>query len=75
VSEGNPLLKEPRIFVTPHIGGATDLMLDGTVSYLGEVLAEFRQGMRSEGIVNEPMNPRVPLRRDSEGLDRERRPK
>jgi len=62
VSEGNPLLTEPRIFVTPHIGGSTDLMLDGTVSYLSEVLAEFREGIRSEGIVNEPINPRVHLR-------------
>jgi len=68
VSEGNPLLKEPRIFVTPHIGGATDLMLDGTVSYLGEILAEFRQGMRSAGIVNEPVNPRVPLRESQMSL-------
>lgn len=62
VSKENPLLTEPRIFVTPHIGGATDLMLDGTVSYLGTVLEKFRQGIRSEGIVNEPQNPRVPLR-------------
>jgi phosphoglycerate dehydrogenase-like enzyme len=62
VSVGNPLLTEPRIFVTPHIAGSTDLMLDGTVSYLGDVLAEFRQGLRSAGIVNEPLNPRVPLR-------------
>jgi len=62
VSEGNPLLMEPRIFVTPHIAGSTDLMLDGTVSYLGEILGEFRQGIRSGGIVNEPRNPRVPLR-------------
>jgi phosphoglycerate dehydrogenase-like enzyme len=62
VSVRNPLLTEPRIFVTPHIAGSTDLMLDGTVSYLGDVLAEFRQGLRSAGIVNEPLNPRVPLR-------------
>jgi phosphoglycerate dehydrogenase-like enzyme len=62
VNTGNPLLMEPRIFVTPHIAGSTDLMLDGTVSYLGDVLAEFRQGIRSGGIVNEPLNPRVPLR-------------
>jgi len=62
VNEGNPLLMEPRIFVTPHIAGSTDLMLDGTVSYLGEILGEFRQGIRSGGIVNEPRNPRVPLR-------------
>jgi phosphoglycerate dehydrogenase-like enzyme len=62
VSEGNPLLMEPRIFVTPHIAGSTDLMLDGTVKYLGEVLAGYRDGLRSEGIVNEPREPRVPLR-------------
>jgi hypothetical protein len=37
-------------------------MLAGTVRYLGEVLAEFRQGIRCGGIVNEPANPRVPLR-------------
>jgi phosphoglycerate dehydrogenase-like enzyme len=63
VSEGNPLLREPRIFVTPHIGGSTDLMLDGTVKYLGEVLAKYRDGLRSEDIVNEPTKPRVPLRK------------
>ena len=63
LSIGNPLLTESRIFITPHIGGGTDLMLDGTVSYLREVLAEFREGIRSKGIVNEPANPRVPLRK------------
>jgi phosphoglycerate dehydrogenase-like enzyme len=62
VSGGNPLLKEPRIFVTPHIAGSTDLMLDGTVRYLGEVLAEYRQRVRPGGAVNDPGNPRVPLR-------------
>ena len=62
VSEGNPLLTEPRIFVTPHIGGSTDLMLDGTVTYLGKVLTEFREGIRPTAIVNGPSNPRVSLR-------------
>jgi phosphoglycerate dehydrogenase-like enzyme len=65
VSDGNPLLREPRIFVTPHIAGSTDLMLDGTAKYLGEVLARYRDGLRSEGIVNEPGKPRVPLRESS----------
>ena len=37
-------------------------MLDGTVKYLGEVLTRYRDGLRPESIVNEPMNPRVPLR-------------
>jgi len=63
LSVGNPLLTESRIFITPHIGGGTDLMLDGTVSFLGEVLAEFRERIRFEGIVNEPAHPRVPLRK------------
>jgi phosphoglycerate dehydrogenase-like enzyme len=62
VSEGDPLLTEPRIFVTPHIAGSTDLMLNGTVGYLGEVLSKYRDGLQSESIVNEPMKPRVPLR-------------
>ena len=62
VSEKDPLLTEPRIFVTPHIAGSTDLMLDGTVKYLGEVLTRYRDGLRPESIVNEPMNPRAPLR-------------
>ena len=65
VSEGNPLLTEPRIFVTPHIAGSTDVMLDGAVKYLGEALGEYRNGLRSEGIVNEPIKPRVLLRESS----------
>jgi phosphoglycerate dehydrogenase-like enzyme len=65
VSEENPLLMEPRIFVTPHIAGSTDLMLDGTVKYLGEVLVSYRKGLQSEGFVNQPRNPRVPLREPS----------
>ena len=67
VSEGNPLLIEPRIFVTPHIAGSTDLMLDGTAKYLGEVLTKYQDGWQSEGIVNEPRNPRVPLRESLKG--------
>jgi phosphoglycerate dehydrogenase-like enzyme len=34
VKPDNPLLSEPRIFVTPHIAGSTDVMLEGTVKYL-----------------------------------------
>jgi D-3-phosphoglycerate dehydrogenase len=62
VSAENPLLIEPRIFVTPHIAGSTDVMLDGTVRYLGEVLAEYPNGLRSAGIINDPIKPRVLLR-------------
>jgi D-3-phosphoglycerate dehydrogenase len=65
VSEKNPLLMEPRIFVTPHIAGSTDVMLDGTVRYLGEVLAEYRNGLRPAGTINDPIKPRVLLRESS----------
>jgi phosphoglycerate dehydrogenase-like enzyme len=67
VNEGNPLMMEPRIFVTPHIGGSTDVMLDGTVKYLGEVLAKYQNGLRSASIINDPIKPRVPLREHSDG--------
>jgi phosphoglycerate dehydrogenase-like enzyme len=67
VSEENPLLREPLIFVTPHIAGSTDVMLDGTLRYLGEVLAEYRNGLRSAGIINDPINPRVLLREPFNG--------
>jgi phosphoglycerate dehydrogenase-like enzyme len=67
VSEENPLLMEPRIFVTPHIAGSKDVMLDGTVRYLGEVLAEYRNGLRSAGIINDPIKPKVLLREPSNG--------
>jgi phosphoglycerate dehydrogenase-like enzyme len=58
----NPLLTEPRIIVTPHVAGSTDLMLRGTTQYLGEVLTKYREGIRPEGVVNQPTQPRVPLR-------------
>jgi phosphoglycerate dehydrogenase-like enzyme len=61
VKPDNPLLSEPRIFVTPHIAGSTDVMLEGTVKYLREVLAGYIKGVRPEGAVNEPTEPRVPL--------------
>jgi phosphoglycerate dehydrogenase-like enzyme len=61
VKPDNPLLSEPRIFVTPHIAGSTDVMLEGTVKYLREVLAGYKKGIRPEGAVNEPKEPRVPL--------------
>ena len=62
VKAGNPLLGPPRILVTPHIAGSTDVMLEGTVSFLGGVLAAYREGVGSEGIVNEPGEPRVALK-------------
>ncbi len=64
VKPSNPLLSEPRIFVTPHIAGSTDTMLEGTVKYLREVLANYVKGVRPAGAVNEPREPRVFLRKE-----------
>jgi phosphoglycerate dehydrogenase-like enzyme len=61
VSAGNPLLGEARILVTPHIAGSTDVMLDGSVRFLGEVLENYRKGLKSAGGLNEPKRPRVQL--------------
>jgi len=57
----NPLLAEPLIVVTPHIAGATDLTLAGTVTYLGEVLTRYADGLLPDAVVNDPPHPRVPL--------------
>jgi len=65
VKPDNPLLSDPRIIVTPHIAGSTDVMLDGTVKYLNEVLAGYAKGIRPVGVVNEPKEPRVPLRKEA----------
>ena len=61
VDSSNPLLAEPRIVVTPHSAGSTGIMLAGTVEYLAEVLARYERGLKPEGVVNEPEQPRVPL--------------
>ncbi len=61
VDASNPLLTEPRIVVTPHSAGSTDVMLAGTVRYLSEVLARYGQGLKPEGLVNQPKQPRVRL--------------
>jgi phosphoglycerate dehydrogenase-like enzyme len=62
VTPDNPLLAESRILVTPHVAGTTDVMHSGTLKYLSKVLAQYRNGVRPEGVVNEPKHARVLLR-------------
>jgi phosphoglycerate dehydrogenase-like enzyme len=61
VKAADPLMSDQRILITPHIAGSTDIMLDGTVKYLRDVLTGYANGVRPEGVVNEPHEPRVPL--------------
>ena len=65
VSPGNALLNVPEIFVTPHIAGPTDLMIEGTVKYLVKATADFAAGNAPESVVNKPASPRLPLQQTS----------
>ena len=58
----NPLLALPQVLVTPHIAGFTDIMLHGTVKYLGEVIDEVAAGVKPESVLNQPRQPRLALK-------------
>jgi phosphoglycerate dehydrogenase-like enzyme len=58
----DPLLQLPQVLVTPHIAGLTDLMLDGTVHYISQVIEEFAAGKKPRSILNSPEKPRHLLR-------------
>ncbi len=60
-SPTDPLLAEPRIFVTPHIAGFTQHTLDGTARYLTQVVQRFAQNRRPASLLNQPTTPRHPL--------------
>jgi D-3-phosphoglycerate dehydrogenase len=57
----NPLTRFPQVLITPHIAGATDLMLSGTVNYIAQVVEEFAAGKKPKSILNTPQKPRWPL--------------
>ena len=56
------LLQLPQVLVTPHIAGLTDLMLEGTVHYMSQVIEEFAAGKKPKSILNSPAKPRRLLR-------------
>jgi phosphoglycerate dehydrogenase-like enzyme len=62
VRADNPLEGLPQVFMTPHIAGFTTHVLDGTVDYVGKVLAQYKAGQKMESVLNEPKQPRVVLR-------------
>jgi phosphoglycerate dehydrogenase-like enzyme len=57
----NPLLKLPQVLLTPHMAGMTDLMINGTVEFVTQVLADFNAGIRPQSTLNCPATPRKPL--------------
>ena len=58
----DPLLTLPQILVTPHIAGVTELMIEGTVDYIAEVVTKLKHGEKFPSLVNEPPTPRYWLR-------------
>ena len=56
------LLQLPQVLVTPHIAGLTDLMLNGTLNYIRQVIEEFAAGKKPKSILNAPAKPRNLLR-------------
>ena len=58
VNPDNALLKHPKVLITPHVAGTTDITLTGTVNYVTKAMADFIAGKRLGSIVNEPVKPR-----------------
>jgi len=54
----NPLLDYPQALITPHIAGATDVMLAGTIDYLACVIDDLVRGKKPEAVLNAPSHPR-----------------
>ena len=57
----NPLLALEDVLITPHIAGATDLMLAGTIDFVGGIVDQLAAGHRPKSVLNAPKNPRRPL--------------
>jgi phosphoglycerate dehydrogenase-like enzyme len=48
--------------ITPHIAGATDLTLRGTLNYIKQAIDAFAAGEKPKSVLNAPANPRRLLR-------------
>jgi phosphoglycerate dehydrogenase-like enzyme len=62
-SPEDPLVRSDHAFITPHIAGPTDVKIDGTARYVGNVLEDFTQGRRWPALLNDPPHPRRRLAR------------
>lgn len=54
----NPLLLVPQALITSHIAAFTDLMLEGTVSFIANVIRELSCGKLPHSLLNRPAKPR-----------------
>ncbi len=65
VRADEPLLELPQVFLTPHVAGQTDVMVEGTAAYVGEVIGAMKAGKQAGSVLNRPKTPRLVL---SDGL-------
>ena len=61
VREDEPLLELPQVFLTPHVAGQTDVMVQGTAEYVAEVIRTVRAGKQTRSMLNRPKSPRLVL--------------
>ena len=61
VRPDEPLLELPQVFLTPHVAGQTDVMVEGTAAYVGEVIEAMKAGKQAGSVLNRPKTPRLAL--------------
>jgi phosphoglycerate dehydrogenase-like enzyme len=58
LSSSNAFLKSTQALLTPHIAAFTDLMLEGTVSFVAKVIQDLSGGKLPHSLLNRPDRPR-----------------
>ena len=58
LASANPLLTIPQALLTPHIAAFTDLMLQGTVIFVTNVIRDLSTGKLPKSVLNHPYTPR-----------------
>jgi phosphoglycerate dehydrogenase-like enzyme len=54
VDKRNPLLSLPRVVVTSHVAGTSDITLKGMADYAVKVITDFAAGKNPEALVKTP---------------------
>jgi len=49
VDQDNILLSLPKVLITPHVAGATDITLQGMADDAEKVIVDFGAGQKPEG--------------------------
>ena len=58
LESANRLLTFPQALITPHVAALTDIMVTGTVEFIGQVMADYEASLRFASLLNTPDHPR-----------------